>query len=255
MQFLKRHFEKIILSAVLAGLGAAAFWLFAAVREAKSPTTFGTPPPAKPWVAVDLTALRNALKGLKDVPEFSLSDDHNLFNPVTWKMSHDGRLFKMNREGPMALTVTEIVPLYYTIRLDKQAGEAFQMVAKHPMGPEVRWFGAYNDKGPKNKPYPCVIVGTNAAQETPAKLQVLIPETGQTNLVTATEPYQRVELYEASMKYNASDSTNVFNKKHVNDTLQLSQEEWKIIAITSNTVTVQNTRTAQKSQREWNGGP
>lgn len=256
MQFLKRHYEKIILSAVLAGLGAAAFWLFEAVTEVKKQiSTTSAALPAKPWAGADLTTLRNALNSLKDVPPFSLSSEHNLFNPVTWKISPDGRLFKQLKEGPSALAVTGIRPLLYTIRYDNQAGLGFYLIAKHAMGKEFRWFAEKGDKGPKTRPFPCVIVGTNDASQTPAKLQVLIPETGETNLVTATQPYQRVEGYETDMKYSGSDSTNVFTRMHAGDSLKLSGESYKIIAITTNAVTVQNIGTSKKDEREWNGGP
>jgi len=256
MQFLRRHFEKIILSAVLAGLGAAAYWLFVAVTEAKRQPggTMGSAPHAKPWEPVDLGPLRGALKGLTDAPPLSLSDEHNLFNPVTWKMRRDGWLFKQTKEGPTALTVTDIRPLYYTIRLDKVLGESFSLIAKHAFGPEKKWVAMLNDKGLKTAPFPCVIVGTNAALENPATLQVLIPETKATNAITAKEPYKRVEGYEVDLKYNASDTNNVFLKKHVDDTLPLSGETYKIIAITKNAVTVQNVGTSKRDVREWNGG-
>ena len=256
MQFLRRHFEKIILSAVLAGLGAAAFWLFEAVTEAKRQpgSPMGSAPHAKPWAPVDLAPLRGALQGLTEAPALSLSDDHNLFNSVTWKMRRDGWLFKQTKEGPNALTVTDIRPLYYTIRLDKVAGESFFLIAKHAFGPEKKWVATINDKGTKTAPLPCVIVGTNDALENPAKLQVLIPETKETNVITAKDPYKRVEGYEVDLKYNASDTNNVFLKKHVDDTLPLSGDTYKIIAITKNAVRVQNVGTSKMDEREWNGG-
>ena len=51
MQFLKRHWEKILLSAVLAGLGAAAFWLSVAVKEAAQETKakLRQASKSKPW--------------------------------------------------------------------------------------------------------------------------------------------------------------------------------------------------------------
>jgi hypothetical protein len=255
MQFLKRHFEKIILSAVLAGLGAAAFWLFDAVTRAKTQTgpAAGKAPTAKPWTSPDLTPLRTTLKNMTDAPTIAFSGEHNLFNPVTWKLARDGRLFKQIKEGPSAVTVTDIRPLYFTIRLERQAGESFNLVARHPFGPERSFFPSFGDKGPKTAPYPCVIVGTNDAFQNPPKIQILIPDTKETVTLTAADPYKRVEMYEADMKYNASDTNNVFNKQHVGDRLRLSGEPWKIVAITTNAVTLQD-RTLKREERDWSGG-
>ena len=256
MQFLKRHFEKIILSAVLVGLGAAAFWLFEAVTEAKTQRgpNLEKPPPNKPWVPLDVTLLRTTIKNLKEAPDFTLSGDHNLFNPVTWKMSKDGRLFKQLKEGPDALTVTDIRPLEYTIKLDSKAGEGFYIVAEHPMGKHAKWFANINDKGPKTAPYPCVIVGTNEALQDPPKIQILIPETKETVTLLANQPYKRVEMYKTNLKYNASDTNNVFTKQHINDRLRLSGETWKIVAITNNAVTLSNLHSSKRETKEWNGG-
>jgi len=255
MQFLKRHFEKIILSAVLAGLGAAAFWLFDAVTRAKTQTgpAAGKASTAKPWSNLDLTPLRTTLKNMTDAPIITFSGEHNLFNPVTWKLARDGRLFKQIKEGPSALTVTDIRPLYFTIRLDRQAGESFNLVAKHPFGPEWSFYASFGDKGTRARPFPCVIVGTNDAFQNPPKIQILIPDTKETVTLTAADPYKRVEMYEADMKYNASDTNNVFNKAHTGDRLRLSGEPWKIIAITTNAVTLQD-RNLKREERDWSGG-
>jgi hypothetical protein len=257
MQFLKRHFEKIILSAVLVGLGAAAFWLFEAVTEAKRQKgpNFEKPPPNKAWVGPDLAPLRNTIHSLKEAPDFTLSGDHNLFNPVTWKVSRDGRLFKQLKEGPDALSVTDIRPLEYTIRLDKQAGLGFYLIAEHPMGKPRSRFQGFKETGPKPDPFPCIIVGTNDALQTPPKIQILIPDTKETVTLTGNAPYKRVELYEADLKYSASDTNSVFTKQHVGDKpLRLSGESWKVVAIASNSVTLSNLRSSKRETKEWNGG-
>jgi hypothetical protein len=257
MQFLKRHFEKIILSAVLVVLGAAAFWLFDAVTKAKRQKgpNFEKPTANKPWKGPDLAPLRNTIQSLKAAPDFTLSGDHNLFNPVTWKVLRDGRLIKQLKEGPDALTVTDIRPLEYTIRLDQKTGDSYSMAAKHPLQPEKKWYESFGDKGSRTAPYACVIVGTNDALQDPPKIQIFIPETKETVTVSANQPYRRVEMYEADLKYSASDTNNVFTKQHVGDkSLRLSGESWKIVAITSNSVTLSNLRSSKRETKEWNGG-
>jgi hypothetical protein len=83
-------------------------------------------------------------------------------------------------------------------------------------------------------------------------LQIQIPETAETVTVSSDAPYRKLEGYEADLNYSASDVTNVFSNKHVGDTLfPLS---FRIIAISSNVVTVQDTRTSQKTDKRWNPG-
>jgi hypothetical protein len=46
----------------------------------------------------------------------------------------------------------------------------------------------------------------------------------------------------------------MFSNKHVGDMLPLSDYSFKIIAISSNIVTVQDARTSQKTDKKWNPG-
>jgi len=260
MQFLKKHFEKIILSAVLAGLGAAAFWLSVAVKDARESLTSGfvDPPTARPLPGVEsnLAVLRVALQKLTDAPPITLSGDHNVFNPVTWRRASDGKLFKMTRSGVEALEVTKIAPLYFTISLLSKVGEGYKLTAQPPKGPKVmsQFARPHEPKPTPLKPY--TIVGTNAPPENPTLLavQLLIPETKETVTVTTNTPYKRVVGFVADLKYSGSDTTNVFTNRSVDDALQFSGESFKIIAIASNAVTVQDARTAQKTEKEWKGG-
>jgi hypothetical protein len=261
MQFLRRHFEKIILSAVLAGLGAAAFWLSVAVSKAKdaAPPATAVSPRSKEKAGVEsnVAEFRSALKALKEAPDFVLTGEHNLFNPVTWKMRPGGRPFKMKVGGAAALSVAEIRPYYFTITYEGPADVGFYLTAQHApgFGPKAKkQFAVTNEKPTELKPY--TIVGTNAAPEDPStpRLQLLIPETGGKVWVTTKEPYKRVEGHEADMKYSGSDNTNLFPKKHVGDSLPVSGEQFKIIAITNDAVRVQDGTTKQMTEIRWKEG-
>jgi hypothetical protein len=129
------------------------------------------------------------------------------------------------------------------------------MVAKHAFGHQTNWYGVPGRPADHYHPYP-IVTATNTGPGNPPTwvLQVRIPEDGVVVPVSEGKPYKKVEAYEADFKYNASDSTNTFNKVHVGDTLPLSGESFKIIAMTSNAVTVQDARTDQKTEKQWNGG-
>jgi hypothetical protein len=256
MRFLKQHYEKIILSAVLLALAASAVWMSLAIGEARN-VPEPSPPRAskKPWQGVDLTAQRDSLQSAKQPPTIKLTGEHNLFNPVTWKLRSDGTKFKMTVGGPEALSVTDIRPFFYTIKLESQASEGFYMQAYHAKGNKpAHQFVKAGDKPTATKPYTITSVGTNAANGE-VTLQLLLPDTQETVPVTADKPYQRVEGYTVDLKYNASDEKKTILSKTVDDSFTLSGEPYKIIALTNNSVTVQDTRTQQKNTIEWNGKP
>jgi len=256
MQFFKRHFEKIIFSAVLAGLRAAAFCLYMKVEEVKKePTSFAAPATARgvPGVETNLAPLRVALTNLTNAPGLELTGAHNLFNPVRWVMMRDGTLVKMTKAGVDALEVTDIRPLCLTITLQSQVSDGFYLIYQPPPPAPKRTpvFAKIGDKPTALRPY--TIVSNNAEAGKGVVLQLLLND-GDTVSVSTNEPFKRVERYEADLKYSGSDSTNNFTKKHVEDTLAFSGEIFKIIAIASNNITVQDTRTAQKTEKEWKGG-
>ena len=130
MEFLKKHYEKLVLCVVLVGLAATALWMKSAIETVQTavPPIVNTPAPApknstiKP---IDLTPYSQALAQVTNPPTVVLSGDHNLFNPVTWKRRVGGEIFKVIKIGPDALGVTNIIPLYTIISLDQVEGGVF----------------------------------------------------------------------------------------------------------------------------------
>ena len=55
------------------------------------------------------------------------------------------------------------------------------------------------------------------------------------------------------MKYSASDVTNVFSNQHGRPVAG-SELSFRVIAISSKPVTVQDARTSQKTEKKWNPG-
>jgi hypothetical protein len=264
IQFFKRHYEKIILSLVLAALAGAAVWLSVAVREVNeeiSRTNSTQPHRDAPWVGVEssLGPLRDALKGMVSVPPIELTGEHNLVNPVTWKMLPDGSKIKMLKAGADALVVTDIRPLYFTITLQDHSRDIYYLEVKHTLpsyGKTIHYQSMINDKPTERKPYP--VVSTNPPGAPPGTLALLvkIPEAATNVLVTDKTPYQWVEGYEVDMTYNGSDvkSPLPLMKKHQDDLLKFSGDFYKIIAITNDSVTMQDTNVGRKTTLEWKGG-
>ena len=119
MEFLKKHYEKLILSVVLLGLAVVAATLPLKVKqeketeEARKTSLIGAA--AKPLPPIDLSTNKAVLDKVKNPIHFDIAGKHNLFNPVTWRQRPDGALVKVNEIGIGAMQVTSVAPLQMTV--------------------------------------------------------------------------------------------------------------------------------------------
>src|SRR5262245_12361694 len=125
MQFLKKHYEKILLSVVLLGLAAASAALPLMVsktqEQIETMVTGVKKSKPKPWTALDLSTNQTLVHRLEGPVKVQLSGGHNLFNPVKWIRRSDGGLTKVttgNEIGVGALRVTRIEPLDLEVTYD-----------------------------------------------------------------------------------------------------------------------------------------
>jgi hypothetical protein len=255
MQFLKKHYEKIILCVVLLSLAAAAIWMGSVItklkEEVNQPVSEGMHD-TKPPVPLNLTADVEALAEVTNPPPVVLFGEHNLFNPVTWRRKANGELLKILKTGPDALTIINISSLYTVIGYDHPSGNGAIYImslqvhsAKRP--PEY----AKIDEKTKSGLY--IIRGIKGASDDPTDLQLEIPDTGETVWISTNNPYKRVDGYLADMKYDPESRTLL--KQRVNEPFTLDNEQYKIVEITSNVVRVQSIKNTKITTIKWNGNP
>jgi hypothetical protein len=253
MEFLKRHYEKIVLCLVLLGLAGAAIWM---KTKMDNVSTSAPPPPRPPGritppAPINLVTDELALAQITNPPPVVLNGDHNLFNPVTWKRLPNGEIKKFIKTGADALSVTGITPLYTIISYDHPSGNgpiyimttAQHVDLRHP-GRKASEF-AKKDEKPKSGLY--TIRGIKGAPEDPTELELEIPETGETVTVSTNKPYQRVDSCIADLKYDP-DPGLPLRKQSVNDTIKLDADIYKIVEITNNAVRVQSARTTKVTE-------
>src|SRR4051812_9121359 len=129
MDFLKKHYEKLILSVVLLGLAAVAAWLPIKVKQEKEKeeerkaSLIGAA--VKPYPPIDLTTNQQVLAKVKTPIKFDIAGKHNLFNPVPWQQRPNGEVIKIktgNEVGLPALEVTGINPLQMVVTFDGVVG-------------------------------------------------------------------------------------------------------------------------------------
>jgi hypothetical protein len=262
MEFLKRHYEKIVLCVVLLGLAGAAVWIkmeISHVSEGLEVPTTSEPRPSRknsaaPTLApVDLSTDELALAQITNPPSVVLSGEHNLFNPVTWKRNTNGDFLKILKSGPDALTVTNITPLYTIIGYDHPVGSGGVYVMTYQTHTDLSRPGrkvpefARQDEKVKSGLY--IIRGIKGAQDDPTELELEIPETGETVSVTTNSPYKRVDSYIADLRYEPELKS--MQRTHVDSAIKLDGELYKVIEINSNAVRVQANKTTKVTEVKW----
>jgi hypothetical protein len=254
LQFLKKHYEKLILCAVLLGLAAAAIWMGKIISEVTAQVG-ATPEMAasgKPLKPLDLTSDMMVLATVTNPPSLTLSGAHNLFNPVTWRQKRNGDLLKILKTGPDALRIVNITPLYTVVDYDHPSGSGAVYVLNIQIH-SVKKAAEYAKKDEVKKGRPYIIRGIKGAEDNPDQLELEIPESGQLVWISKGNPYKAVDGHTVDMVYDPESLT--LNRKKVDDTITLDNEPYKIVEITNDLVRVQSISNTKVTTIAWNRRP
>jgi hypothetical protein len=236
MQFLKAHYEKIILSVVLLGLAAVAALMPKRVqderdRQAQRESEI-TNPKVKEYQPIDLSSNATVLARLEQSPRLKLDGEHNTFNPVVWQKTPDGGIRKLTATGPSAVEILEIRPLHLSLSYDE--------VAPSPL--EVRYRLSYlNEAQRSGKPTPrdagvgeknnmFTIQEVTGDTNNPTSLKVVIAGDHDPVTIAQGKPYERIVGYTADLSYPPANK--VFKNQRVKDELSIGGETYNIVAIT-----------------------
>jgi hypothetical protein len=262
MDFIKKNYEKIILSLVLLGLVGVLvlmwFFIMADKQKMEDMKTVVTGNP-KPLPDLDLSRQAAALARLQAPPQLDFTTTNKLFNPVPWQLTKDGRMVKATELGPHAAVVTKITPLYFMISLtsvetngaapryalsmeDQSAAVPAQRRKRpHYASPKE----TIADRTVSGKPEGFTLVSVKGVPENPDALVLKLTDTGETVTVTKDQPFRRVDGYSADLKYDP-ENLNV-KAQRVGDHLSFAGDDYNIIAIDRNGVIL----LAQSNQRHW----
>jgi hypothetical protein len=270
MQFLKKHYEKVLLSIVLLALAVAAAALpfqVASIRttldEQVTSVVRTTPKPFKP---IDLTTNETAVKRFAGPIEVKLSGAHNVFNPVLWKKrASDGALFKIttgNEMGAGALEVTRIDELKLTVSFepappaqDNADPRYLVTILRDPKpSPDKR---TISPKTPKGELF--TLQRVEGPLEAPEALILLLKEDKKDETeairVPKGQPYVRLIGYTADLRYPLSKQN--FLRKRNNDAINIQgdPETYKIVAISQNEVVLSAKSTEKRTRLTLNTSP
>ncbi len=265
MEFLKKHYEKIILSVVLLGLAVAAALLPIMVSRERSAlaeldiSIKKTPP--KQLKLLDLTTNEAVLGRLQKPSALNLVGEHNLFNPVQWQRRSDGTLFpiRTGREiGPSALSVVKFSPLYLKIEYDGQTGTPdapqfrFKIVreAARRSDQRVPTTRSVPSVGSKNDVF---MVKDMKPRESPVDFVLELAEDKQQIAVSRDKPFSQVAGYLVDLRYDPEKVS--FVAKRLGDTLIFAGDTNKIVAITETNVTVRATSNDKRTTIAYKPAP
>lgn len=257
MEFLKKNYEKILLGVVLLGLTVAACglpFIIAAKKDELEKKVIEIKPKVKELTNLDMTMEDGVIQRAQGAFSLDLTTTHNLFNPVLWKKLASGALLKEetgNEEGPKALIVTGIKPLYLIVSYVSTSGSGYLVgIERQAVLTEgKRKSQAYLSK--ESHSDLLTLKDVKGPADSPTELTLQWNETGETFPVTPEKPYMRVDGYSADLKYPL-ESNKVWTDRRVGSkSLLFNNGSYKIVAITPTGVVVLDESNTEKYTIEY----
>jgi hypothetical protein len=245
MDFVKKHYEKILLSVVLLGLmGVLVFMLYLipSDRQRLADIRLSIISHAvKPLDPLDLTRETNVSARLQSPYKLDFSTTNKLFNPVPWQRKADGTLIKGSQAGPTAAVVTKITPLCLILTLDSIETNEFGARYVISMERQAAVLPAQRGKrqhyasvGEKNETF--TIADVNGSPGNPAQLKLILQltDTGERATLSKDNPFRRTDGYAADLKYDLEGKK--WQGQRIGADLKFAGDDNIIVAINQDTV-------------------
>jgi hypothetical protein len=263
MEFLKKHYEKVLLGVVLVGLAVAVAFVplkIASERQAlEDKTTSLLTPQVKQVPALELGSAEATLKSLAVPSLLDLSSTNKLFHPMPWQKANDGKLLKVEggNIGPKAVTVTKITPLYSTFTLDTITTS--DGAPRYIIGIQREAATDPNKRGKKQEGCSLKspaddfsLVKVEGTPDAPTSLTLELKDTHEQAVLTKNQSFnkdlafRRIDGYKADLKYEPEKKTWPDRRAGVGSPLLFNGEDYKIVAINASEVIIMS-----PNQKKW----
>lgn len=255
MQFLKKHYEKILLGVVLAGLiGVLVFMLFyiatdKQAMENNENSLINTP--VKPLPDLDLTTNNAAMKRLAVPFTLDFETGNKIFNPFTWEKTADGQMVKKGSIGAHVAVVTAIKPLYFKLTLKSVSTNEFGV--RYVLGVERQAAASISKRREQSryvslgdKPNDAFeLLKVNGPPDNPDSLVVKLVDSGETVTVSRDHPYQHVDAYMADFRYDPEKK--VFHDRRVGDKVSFGGTDYLVLEINKNELVLSDQSNQKKT--------
>jgi len=247
MDFVKKHYEKILLSVVLLGLvGALVFLPFLIISDQDTQRRMKEgiiSVKVAPLPALDLTRETNVSARLQSPYKLDFSTTNKLFNPLPWQRRADGTLVpvKLGLIGPEAAVVTKITPLCLILTLDSIETNEFGARYVISMERQAAVLPAQRGKrqhyasvGEKNETFTIAVV--NGSPDNPAQLELILQltDTGERATLSKDKPFRRTDGYSADLKYDLEGKK--WQGQRIGADLKFAGDDNIIVAINQDTM-------------------
>ncbi len=263
MDFVKKHYEKILLSVVLLGLvGALVFLPFLIIKDQDTQRRMKEGiihVKVSPLPALDLTRQTNVVERLRSPYKLDFSTTNKLFNPVPWQRAVDGSLIKIktgDEIGPRAVVITKITPLCLILTLDSV--ETNEFGARYVISMERQAASLpgqrgkrqhYASVGEKNETF-TITGATNMAPDNPAQLLIMqLTDTGERVTLSKDKPFRRINGYAADLKYDPEGKK--WQAQRVGANLKFAGDDNIIVAINQDAVILLARSNQKKTTRPY----
>jgi hypothetical protein len=246
MDFIKKNYDKIILSAVLLGvIGFLVFlpFVISGEHDALEKTKGDILSPAvKPLPPVDVARETNVTLRVQSPVDFDFSKTNRLFNPLEWRRAADGTLIpvKAGSQPAADVVVAKIIPLYYVLSFDSV--ETNGITPRYVVGVE-RQAAAYPAQRRKQQRYVSpddpkkdvfTLMQVKGPVENPNELVLKLADTGETVSIAPGKPYQRADAYAADLRYDPEKKS--FPARRVGAGISFAGGDYIVVAIDANEV-------------------
>ena len=260
MEQLKQHYEKVILGLAMLALVYSAYIVWTDDSEGKIEKQVQAREPGrvqqvKEMDKMDMSKYQETLARLEDAETLNLSNPHNLFNPVQWRVTRQGTTLKVelgNEIGAGAIVLSETLPLYLKIEYRGTTGTAQKTRYRFAVTREaaetkkkrlrMTTTAQLNDKDTRDMFTLIKIVGAPAD---PTAFELQLANNAGTVTVEKGKLFQRVDGYTATLKYPPDNKT--YANKRVRDKLFFADDGHNIVAIEASEVVLSTASTSKRT--------
>ncbi|HSY16875.1 MAG TPA: hypothetical protein VK815_01010 [Candidatus Acidoferrales bacterium] len=264
MDFLKKHYEKILLGLVLAGLiGALVFMPFYISSDNADMTALTegiikrTP---TELTNLDLTVETTVTARLHGPYSLDLETGNRAFNPMEWVKDSQGGMMLAGHNGPQLVVVTNITPLYLNITLDTVTTNGNDIPTRYAVGvekqaekspPKRHKVPRFISKGDKpNDTFGLVDVKSTPDNPDADELTIKLVDTGELVTISKQKSYKRVDAYAADFRYPPENKT--FLHRREGDHVSFNGTDFIVDGVSQNEVILQDQSNQKKTARPFN---
>jgi hypothetical protein len=260
MEQLKQHYEKAILGLAMLALVYVAYGVLTdnsedAIAEQVQARERPDDKDRKPMPQMVMTDYHATLARLEKAETLNLSNPHNLFNPVQWRVTRQGTTLKVelgNEIGAGAIELIETRPLYLKIEYRGTTGPAGNIRYRFAVTREaaetkkkrlrMTTTAQLNDKDTRDMFTLIKIVGAPAD---PTAFELQLADNAGNVTVEKGKLFQRIDGYTATLKYAPDNKT--YANKRVRDKLFFADDGHNIVAIGKREVVLSTASTSKRT--------